>query len=378
MNRAPRQADRGAVVPTVAIFMLALFAFFSLAFNMGLIMSSRAQLQNASDSAALAAARSLNGEASGLAAARRAADAYSREHIAAGEEILINGLGNDLLFGRWHLRAEECLFGGSGTDCFEPLPSDQPRKITAVKVYNGRDGQPTHNDSIELPFGAFVGATTSSVDSAAVAVGAGSAVVECSLPLAVAECKLVDGAGKMKCNAGPQRMVFSNANIDAVGYVNLYYPEDTQAPNETFAADVINERRCNPKDYRIGPAKLQNGNDFAKVIDALRGTGKGATGICLLGKSQSLAVTDAGCPGNPIFQGVKEVVGFVKATVVAVTDNHGDLMGCPGEDVPALVGPFEKNAVIVDISCEAASGGGEWGGGRAYNSSSDVRVRLVD
>src|SRR5947207_1924939 len=105
-TRDPRQAELGAVVPTVAIFMLAIFAFFSLAFNMGLIMTGRAQLQNASDSAALAAARSLNGQASGLTAARQAADLYSREHVAAGEEVLINALGDDLVFGRWHLHAE--------------------------------------------------------------------------------------------------------------------------------------------------------------------------------------------------------------------------------------------------------------------------------
>jgi hypothetical protein len=173
--------------------------------------------------------------------------------------------------------------------------------------------------------------------------------------------------------------VFSNANVDAVGFINLYYPDDQQAPSGTFAADVIRDRRCNPKNYKIGPAKLQNGNDFAKVIDALRGTdNKGnVAGACLIGQSQSLAVTDAGCPGNPIFQGVQDVVGFVKATVVAVTDNHGDLLGCPGVATPELAGPFEKNAVIVDISCQSAAGEGEFGGGRAYNSS-DVRVRLVD
>jgi len=277
-----------------------------------------------------------------------------------------------------------------------------------VKVYNGRDGEATHNDSIELPFGAFVGADTSSVDSAAVAVGAGSAVVECALPLAVAECKIVDDLNKLKCASGtPQRMVFASANADAVGFINMYYPEITQAPSGNWAADTIRERRCNPKHYRTGPAKLQNGDDFSKVIEALRGTsgngggsggdsggngkgkgndngdngggnGGGATGPCLIGEPQTLAVTDAGCPGNPIFQNVQEVVGFVTARIVAVTDVQGNLLGCPGKPLPDVTGPFKKNSVIVDITCEATAGEGEWGGGRAYSSSSDVRVRLVD
>ena len=377
-----RQAERGAVVPLVAISIVALFGFFALAFSMGQMMGSRAELQNGSDSAALAAARSLNGEASGLDAARRAADAYSRQHTAAGDVVLIDAFGPDLVFGRWHLPAAECVFGASGTDCFEPLPTDQPRKITAVKILNGRDGEPTHNDLLDLPFGAFVGKTSTAVDSAAVAVGAGAGAVDCALPLVVPECKIVDSANKMKCGSGPQRLVFSNANIDAVGFVNLYYPSDSQAPSGTFAADVIRNRRCNPKDYQVGPAKMQNGDDFGKVIDALRGvTGNGnnaaATGPCLLNQPQALAVSDAGCPANPIFQGVQEVVGFVTATITAVTDNQGNLLGCPGKPAPTLTGPFAKNAVIVDVTCEATAGSAEWGGGRDYNAGNDVRVRLV-
>lgn len=366
----------------VAVTLVAVMAFFSMALNMGILMDSRAQLQNASDSAALAAARSLNGEASGLTAARAAADAYSRQHTAAGEEVLIDASGSDLLFGRWHHDAEDCVFGDSGDDCFEELDTDEPRKITAVKISNGRDDEATHNSAIDLPFGAFVGKETGKVDSSAVAVGAGGAAVECSLPLVVPECKIVDGANKMKCDGAPHRMTFSNANSDAVGFINLYYPTDTQAPSGEFAADVIRNRRCNSSHFRVGEAKMQNGNDFGKVIDALRGvTVQGnketVSGQCLIGESQTLAVSDAGCPSNPIFQGVHEVVGFVKATIVAVTDNQGKLLGCPNEEAPELTGPFEKNSVIVEISCEAEAGSGEWGGGRAYNTSSDLRVRLV-
>lgn len=378
-----RDGERGAVVPIVAICISMLFAFFALSFNLGQMMGGRAELQNASDAAALAAARSLNGDSSGLDAARRAANAYSRQHTAAGDSVLIDAFGADLVFGRWHLRATECTFGAGGDDCFEAIPTTQPRKITAVRILNGRDGQAGHNELLDLPFGTFVGRSSTTVDSSAVAVGAGAAAVDCALPLVVPECKIVDGANKMKCSGGPQRMVFSNANVDAVGFVNLYYPGDSQAPSGTFAADVIRTRRCNPSDYKVGPAKMQNGDDFGKVIDALRGiTGNGnnaaATGPCLLGQPQALAVSDAGCPANPIFQGVQEVVGFVTATITAVTDNQGDLLGCPGAPPPSLTGPFAKNSVIVDVTCQAAPGaGGEWGGGRAYNSGDDVRVRLV-
>jgi hypothetical protein len=370
-----RQGERGAVAVTAAIMLPVLLAFFAVAFNMGLLMDSRSELQNGSDSAALAGARSLDGTAAGLLGARRAAYAYSMRHVAFDQAITIDAFDRDLTFGRWHLRADECIFG-SGGDCFEPLAVSEPRKITAVRILNGRDGG-THNGPLNLLFGAFLRRATATVRSAAVAVGGGAAAPACALPFAVAECSLVDGAGAMKCGTGPQRMVFTNAGVDAVGFANLYYPDDNQAPSGTFVADTIRNRLCNPTNFRIGPAKLQNGNDFDKALEALRGVDdKGnPVGTCLIGQTMAMPVTEAGCPTNPIFQGVTDVVGFVEATLTAVTDNKGDGLVCPGNPAPTIAGK-PKNALILDISCAAPSPPGEWGGGRAYNVAS-VRTRLV-
>lgn len=386
-GRADRQSESGLVAVSTALMLMALMGFFAIAFNVGVLMETRAQLQNGSDAAALAAARSLNGKADGLGAARVAAFDYSQRHQAYGQAITIDEFGQDLVFGRWHLLGSECLFGSSGHDCFETLSITEPRKISAVKINNGRDGGLTHNPLIPLPFGAIVGASTGSVSSRAIAVGGGAAAVQCSLPLVVAECKIVNPLSNQmnSCVAGTtQRMTFANSGVDAVGFINMYYPGDTQAPSGNFVADVINNRLCNPSDYKIGPAKLQNGNDFNKdVIDALRGVGKKGTGTgtCLIATAnnqplQTLAVSDAGCPGNPIFQGVQDVVGFVKATIVAVTDNTGTLLGCPGEPTPVVSGPLAKSSVIVDIPCAAAAGSGDVGGGHAFNAAS-VPTRLV-
>src|SRR6185312_9211518 len=118
----------------------------------------------------------------------------------------------------------------------------------------------------------------------------------------------------------------------------------------TFVGDAILNRACNPKDYRIGPTKMQNGDDFAKAIDALRGVDSMGKVIapCWIGVNVSFPVSDAGCPGNPIFQGVQQVVGFVRGNIVAVTDNKGNALVCPGV-VPPAIGGGSKNAVIVDI-----------------------------
>jgi Flp pilus assembly protein TadG len=244
------------VAVTTALFLGGLFGFFALAFNVGLMMDSRTELQNASDSAALAAARSLNGTASGLTAARKSAYDFSMKHTTYGVPITIDTGSADLTFGRWHLSAAECLFGSSGHDCFESISTTEPRKITAVKIRNGRDGG-SHNAPLELVFGSFVGSTTANVRSAAVAVGGGPAAPSCVLPLAVAECSIVNSStGQMNCASGPQQMVFSNANVDAVGFANLFYPDDRQSPNGTFVADVINSKMCNPDNYKTGcPAR---------------------------------------------------------------------------------------------------------------------------
>jgi hypothetical protein len=365
---------------TTMLFLGTLLGFFALAFDTGLLMDTRTELQNGSDAAALAGARSLNGMASGLTAARQSAYDYSAKHLAYDQPITIDTFA-DVTFGRWHMHAVECLFGSSGHDCFESIATTDPRKITAVKIRNGRDGG-SHNPPLDLPFGAFIGAATATVRSAAVAVGGGPAAPTCAMPLTVAECKIVNPAtDQMNCDpTTPQQLVFSNANADGLGFINLYYPDDTQAPSGNFVADTISNRLCNPKSFEIGPAKVQNGNDFnSKVIDAIRGVdNKGnliAPDSCLIGKPLSWAVTDAGCPGNPIFQGVEEVVGFVKATIVAVTDNKGNALGCPGMTVPPVDGN-PMNAIVVQIPCSSPADPGDFGGGRAYNTS-NVRTRLV-
>jgi hypothetical protein len=152
--------------------------------------------------------------------------------------------------------------------------------------------------------------------------------------------------------------------------------------NGKETADAIESlAKCDSNTTRqTGLYPMQNGNDFGKVIDALRGaTINGNTetinGPCMIGVTQTLAVSDAGCP-NPIFQGSQQVLGFVKAIIVAVTDNLGTLLACPNQTLPVVPLPLQKNSVILAFPCEAPASTSEWGGGRAYNES-NVRLRLV-
>jgi hypothetical protein len=379
-----RHPERGAIAVTTGLLLLGggLLGFFALSFSVAQIMDSRSELQNGSDSAALAAARSLDGTAAGLTTARSKASNYSLEHLAYDQKITIDkDSGSDLIFGHWHLNAGECKFGTSGKDCFEG-PLVDARKITAVKILNGRDGVGGHNAPLDLPFGTWIGAATTKVRSAAVAVGGGPALVKCALPLTIAECKITDSAtGALKCGLQAP-VVFSNDKNDSVGFINLNYPDDKNAPSGNYSADIINNNQvCNPDYYKIGDAKVQNGNDFSKVNDALRGVdNKGKPvpgGKCWIGETLSWAVIDKGCPDDPDFNNVQPVRGFVKIKITAVADNKGNWSNCAGPvamDTKVYGSP--KNGIALEVLCDAGTEPGEFGGGRDYNSS-NVRTLLV-
>jgi hypothetical protein len=364
-----RDGERGAVAVAVAIFMSGLFGFFALAMSIGTMMDTATELQAASDAAALAAAMSLDGTAAGLAAARTAALGYSQKHTVYRDQVEINSDGDDVSFGRW-----TCPFG-SGSTCF--MPEGDPRKITAVMIKNGRDDGYKHNTSLPLAFGAFVGASTAKLGSVAVAVGAGPSSVDCALPLVIGESRIVDSSNNVRCGPGQtQTFTFTNANVDGIGFVNLT-PGDNNEPNGTRVSGEIADGCKKGDTSEVGGGfKMQNGDDFGKVADALAGNSKktGASNTCLIGTTQTFAVSDAGGP-NPIFQGSQAVVGFVKATIVAVTDNKGASLSCVPGVQGAAVG--SKNAMVLSFPCTAPDTDvGTYGGGRAYNST-NVSVRLV-
>jgi Flp pilus assembly protein TadG len=63
MRRPMRQSRRGAVLPLVAICMLGMMGLVALAIDIGMVAVARTQCQNAADAAAMAGARTINGDA---------------------------------------------------------------------------------------------------------------------------------------------------------------------------------------------------------------------------------------------------------------------------------------------------------------------------
>ena len=361
---------------TVVICLMAMCGFLAMSMNMGILMDSRTQLQAGADSAALAAAGSLDGTLNGLTLARRAAVLYSNEHAAFGQSLIIDA-NQDVTFGRWHFSPGRCITS-SGTNCvgFEPYTAgfavSNPGRVTAVRVRNGRDGG-SHNPEIDLPFGHFVGRLTSPVNSEAVAVGPGTSSTECGLPFGVAVCKIRERSPStaLRC---PQSLFFSNEHNDAVGFVSF----DGDAPSGHDAAQTINNGPCDGQSRTIGQVRVQNGNDFThQVIDALQGQ---TSGDCLIGTVQTMPVISAECESDwdsPQFNQTSDVVGFIRVTIRAVTDNRGEVIGCPGQPAPDVPSPGRR-ALILDVNCEEEPPrpGDDLGGGEVFNATG-ARLRLV-
>ena len=397
--RPPRDPQVGAVAPMVVICLLFLIGFLAMSMNMGILMDARTQLQAGADGAALAAAGSLDGTVTGLNRARQAAVDYSYQHDAYGELLRIDS-DADVTFGRWHFKEGDCITAPS-SKClgWEPYTRtfsvNNPGRVTAVHVSNGRDGG-THNPEIDLPFGHFVGRLKSSVKSEAIAVGPGVSATKCGLPFGVAVCKIRE-APPSTAVICPQSLYFSNTHDDSVGFVSF----DGDAASGHDAIETINTGICTDESHSVGEVRVQNGADFNKqVIEALQGK---TTGVCLIGSEQTMPVIEAGCDtdwDNPTFNQTSQVVGFMRVKLKAVTDNQGNVEGCPGEEPPQVdrlckLGqtPCTRNsdcrsvsgdvcepgarALVLDIICEPEPPSeDDLGGGEVFNSAG-ARLLLV-
>ncbi len=360
VRREVRARDGGAVAVMAFFFIIVMGAFVGLIINVGFMMDSRAELQNASDSAALAAAGSLDGTNAGLTEARTQAELYSSAHTVGADVVKISQ-ADDVIFGKWHFKSTECKFGG-GSDCFEPLPGPpDPLDVTAVRVLNGRDGG-NHNDPLKTWFAFFLEQRKTEVDSSAIAVGHGTGVVDCALPFVIdAACidqPICDG-GKTQTYVG----VASNDKNDNMGFVNL---SGGVASNSKIREQI--EKGCDGYSV-IDEGKFQNGADLNKQIrDAL------LKRVCTEGAEQAIAVTDiaGGTCLKAKYNQSGPIVTFIKVRILQVTNEQGKAQVCSSGGVSLQGGTGMKRSLKFEILCDAPAGSG---GGRPLGPAN--RLRLV-
>jgi hypothetical protein len=368
--------DSGAVAVLALLFVLVMGAFLALSFNMGLMLKARGDLQGASDSAALAAAGSIDGTLNGVSAGRAFARQFAAAHKVTGQTVLV-GEDADVEYGFWHFRAgEPCAFsGGTCVPCEPPRtgncpgfevatnPANEPFSLTAVRVRNGRDDGPTRNSAMVPIFGAFfsndIGRHRYHVGSDAVAIGRRSQV-DCALPIAIAGCRGVDhvftSSGELDCGGAPREMTFSNTASQDLGWIEFFDPNTPNTADVRSGIEFNNEQCAMYPDIRTGTFPVANGNNLEPIIEPLLGYVNGRRdpdpARCLLGARRTMAVLDNCDGGTPSFTRDKLVVGFVTVEVLAVECASGKLWSVGG-----------TNSCATRPDRNPCTGGGGGGGG---------------
>ena len=297
MRSSRYRRERGVTAVIVAIVIAVLCAFVALVINSGHIMSVRGQLQNATDAAALAGVRRLDGTAAGFDNARAAAQAYAALHITdKAQNVTITGA--DVVIGSWN-------FTAPSADAFTPITGTSPAQLAAanaVLVNAGRQalrGNPVQVAMGELP-GAPLGRTQTDVSAQSVAVMGGPST-ECPMvPLAFSSCSLLNPDGSVKCD---QTLVFNSNNNDNIGFTNLTASASVNTP------ELRSILQGNCQWLNVGdPISISNGTNLQPLV-----TDFGA----IVGKEKIAPVVDVpGCMFN--LSGTSRVIGFVTITVTNV------------------------------------------------------------
>jgi hypothetical protein len=221
--------ERGAVALLTAFAMVGLLLFLAVVAIAGHGTSVRGELQNGSDSAALAGARELNGQLSGVASARQVAQFYAARHDTDTTlQIDVNAVG-DVNFCHWDPVAREiswCLgWGVAPTSAAPPAPTPgAPTALLGANALQVRDGrEAARGNPLPTWLHTLAGAraaATMDARSAATAIGGGpsqNSPTDCVLPITYIDCAFAGSEG-VNCGAS---IVYRNDNTDTAGFTNL-------------------------------------------------------------------------------------------------------------------------------------------------------------
>ena len=305
----PRESEHGVVALLVALVLAALLGFLGLVLNAGHTTSVRGELQNAADAAALAAARELNGQASGIASARQVAATYSASHDTDTTQQVTIDSGSDVRFCNWSpatLAINWCLpYGVDPTTAPPPVATlgatTELQGANAVQVRNGREA--SRGNSLPVWLSSFLGGTTSmDARCSATAVGGGPCnVPKGCLPIAYVDCAFSAGCG------GP--IVYRNNNTDTAGFTLL----QTGAVSANGIDQFLQSGSC-PTTYGQS-ISLNNGNiSSSKIWDQL---------AALVGGKYSIPIVHSDtCKinGSQLFP----IIGYAEIQITGVYQKKSD------------------------------------------------------
>ena len=331
----PRHSERGAVAILVALSLITLFGFAALAIDMGRFRVVSAELQNASDSGALAAAWELDATTTGMSAAQTKGIEFAEKHWADNDEIT-DVTDDDVVLGVW-------TFGDPG---FFTAGGD-PEDVNAVRVITYRNDV---KGTAMVPWLGSVGGFGSGQEKReAVAVGLGPGCLN-GFPLTIPECAITDEAGNLKCDGTEIKL--SNDIIDNGGLTSLN-TENAASVNyvkgliDGYGASTV----CNTS--VADEIKVMNGNPKQPVGKKIRDKMLDPDGDGVEEPVKVyLPIIDTECPVK--FNQIHHVTGYV-----AFMLEHVHLPSDPGGD-PAT-DPFVTGHLLCDAK-PAGPAGGKWYG----------------
>jgi Flp pilus assembly protein TadG len=235
--------ERGNVGIWAVLAFATVTGFMALSVHAGRSYSNRAELQNAADAAALAAAAQLDGTQAGIDAATQAASQFGAAHRT--ENVAVGIGAGDLTFGAWD----------RATQTFTPISGRTAADLRNIIAVQARDAR------LALPvgFGAFLGGSMStSVRSSAVAVGGGPCEDHCAFPGAFADCMMVNPDGSLRCDG--RYYVLNNDWQDNFGLTSLDPTRPASVPNVKAALSACVETSADT------PVPVTNGNPIQPVF----------------------------------------------------------------------------------------------------------------
>jgi hypothetical protein len=300
--RPVRERERGAVAVLVAAAVAALLGLVALVLNVGHRLDTRAELQNAADSAALAGAAELNGEIEPIMdglPVTRAID-FSGRHTSGAAVPVTIGAG-DVQLGRWD------LFASDPATAFTPITVQSDADawlVNAVRVVNGREQ--ARGNALEVFMGNLLGRATQDVGAEAIAVNGGPCNLACpTVPFTFFDCGIFKDYD-LHCGKHVRTTTTYSDPNDTVGWTSL----STDPATPPTAKDILNAdpTQCGQYAVQTGqPIHVSNGSYFGAICNELRAR---------IGIKSIAPIVGGECP--PKFNQVHQVVGFATFEIVGV------------------------------------------------------------
>jgi hypothetical protein len=325
----PINNQRGATLVLVAICIFMIIALTALAVDIGHLVVTRNELQNAADAGALAGARYLYNDFGTLVNAGCNAIAMAAATANQSDKINVNVAANDVQRGHWSFTTSPHFTPNNA--CCEPvelwdvdpdLLDTNTDFINAVQVTAWRS-DPTVSSWFAKIFG-YQGFLQSATAEAYIGFAGSLGPADADQPIAICKQSLKENDDDpYTCNIG--RMLNSGSNDatnNTAGWTNFTQPCDTASASDMRALVCANG---NPGMLNYGAGIGSTGGVQDSVLADLAQCWRDATDTK---KFWPLMLPVVDCPGNNV-SNCAELQGAVYVNVVWIEEKANDYRDAP-------------------------------------------------